>query len=745
MARRNKNKQAAKTNDTNSIENIAKKIDVLQETSEITNEELEAITDVEIPLNIKASNIESIYKQAVKIKEQLETRKVEYSKKLSSIDEQVKKLEDESSEYEVKKLDLNERIKKYDDELQEINKLRAGNFTNIIDKKVLDKYSESLNEQQELLIEEINKLKQEQVRYLELISSKEQEILESKTELTTERLKLKEKLQNDFAEKEDDLETLTREVKKAKKQLQYDIEDFEEEKEYLKDKAEEVVQNEIDSLKEKLDILEKKNALLIKEIEELEDIHRYFGGRDPKKIIDELSEAKDEIYDLQGKLELSPDSLKIDELKQLRREKVDWAVELSEARATTSEYKQRWEKEQLSIGEKETLEFQKEELEKRIELQQIALDEFQLVLDKSNAIEVFSSCIEMDGEYKNMENMNYPNNYFSKQWITAVQQKLARRVVPLYYDENVIRSFVAGLAMSRLNILQGISGTGKTSLPEAFADAIGGHFQTIEVQSGWKDRQDLIGYYNTFEKKFYESDFLKALYKANTAQYRNKPFFIILDEMNLSHPEHYFADLLSLMEKTSFSDQKLKICDKVNGKPELMIYEDSTCMLQIPSNVWFIGTANHDETTLQFAPKTYDRANVMEMPKTVDIDSILTDNTTLLDNFDLDNDDNIFDKYLSNNGAFKKLCNKLGIGWGNRLEKQLNKFVPVFISLGGSKADAMDHIISSKILRNIQGRYDLQEKILNEMKEELEINFVDIFGNKPEKCLNIINQELEKK
>ena len=756
MARRNKNKQATKTTDANSSENIAKKVDELQETSSITNEDLEVQAEIEIPSNLKTSNIESIYKQAVKIKEQLELRKVEYSKKLSSIDDQVQKLEDETNEYEVKKLELDESIKKYDDELQDINKLRAGNFSNVIDKKILDKYSESLTEQQEILLEETNKLKQEQVRYLELISSKEREILESQTELATERLKIKDKLQSDFAEKENELESLTREMKKAKKQLQYDIEDFEEEKEYLQNKAEEAVQDEIDALKENLAVLEKKNNLLIKKIKELEDIHRYFGGRDPKKIIDELLEAKDEIDDLQGKLELSPDSLKVDELKQLRREKVDWAIALSEAHATVSEYKQRWEKEQLSIGEKETLEFQKEELEKRIELQQIALDEFQLVLDKTKATEVFSSCIAMDEEYKSIEDMNHPNNYFSKQWVTTVQQKLAKRTVPLYYGENVIRSFVSGLAMSRLNILQGISGTGKTSLPEAFADAIGGHFQTIEVQSGWKDRQDLIGYYNTFEKKFYESDFLKALYKANTAQYRNKPFFIILDEMNLSHPEHYFADMLSLMEKTSFNNQKLKICDKVDGKPELMIDEDSTFKLQIPDNVWFIGTANHDETTLQFAPKTYDRANIMEMPKNhtsiavntnIDLDFILTDNIGLLENFSLADEEDIASShnYLTNNGSFKKICNKLGIGWGNRLEKQIDKFIPIFIQLGGTRADAMDHIISSKILRNIQGRYDLQEKTLKEMKDELEKNFKDIFEDLPEKCLEIIDQELEKK
>ena len=121
-----------------------------------------------------------------------------------------------------------------------------------------------------------------------------------------------------------------------------------------------------------------------------------------------------------------------------------------------------------------------------------------------------------------------------------------RRTVPLYYDENVIRSFVAGLAMSRLNILQGISGTGKTSLPEAFADAIGGHFQTIEVQSGWKDRQDLIGYYNTFEKKFYESDFLKTNL-ATLLQKAQKDYNQLSPEMKL---ELFLQDTTQVFHKT---------------------------------------------------------------------------------------------------------------------------------------------------------------------------------------------------
>jgi hypothetical protein len=242
---------------------------------------------------------------------------------------------------------------------------------------------------------------------------------------------------------------------------------------------------------------------------------------------------------------------------------------------------------------------------------------------------------------------------------------------------------------------------------------------------------------------------------ANNPKYRNKPFFIILDEMNLSHPEHYFADLLSLMEKTTFEEQKLKICDKVNGKPDYMIDDVGTFKLQIPDNVWFIGTANHDETTLQFAPKTYDRANVMEMPKNhsnVDIDLnydseyVIMDNESFLENFDVENYSfKMIENYLSKSSQFKLICNKLGIGWGNRLEKQIKNFIPVFRKLGGTEADAMDHILSSKILRNIQGRYDLSEIALKEMKDELETNFTEIFGDYPEKCLSIIDQEIDKK
>ena len=166
--------------------------------------------------------------------------------------------------------------------------------------------------------------------------------------------------------------------------------------------------------------------------------------------------------------------------------------------------------------------------------------------------------------------------------------------------------------MGRLILLQGISGTGKTSLPVAFARAVGAQAAEIKVQAGWRDPQDLIGHYNTFEKRFHETEFLKALYRANTPRWNDSIQIVLLDEMNLSHPEQYFSDLLSTLELPE-GDQHLELLTHaVTAAPALL---DGGNRLRIPRNVWFIGTANHDETTMDFADKTYDRSHVMEFPE----------------------------------------------------------------------------------------------------------------------------------
>ncbi|MDE7306474.1 MAG: AAA family ATPase, partial [Clostridia bacterium] len=187
----------------------------------------------------------------------------------------------------------------------------------------------------------------------------------------------------------------------------------------------------------------------------------------------------------------------------------------------------------------------------------------------------------------------------------------------LSYSVEDIATFVAGLGASRLTILQGMSGTGKTSLPKIFAEAIMGNCEIVEIESSWRDKNELLGYYNEFSKCFTPKKFTQCLYKAklNSAV----PTFIVLDEMNLSRIEYYFSDFLSLMEheedKREIKLLNVKLYRTENGVklPYTALSEGHT--IKIPSNVWFIGTANRDESTFEISDKVYDRAQTMNFYK----------------------------------------------------------------------------------------------------------------------------------
>ncbi len=187
----------------------------------------------------------------------------------------------------------------------------------------------------------------------------------------------------------------------------------------------------------------------------------------------------------------------------------------------------------------------------------------------------------------------------------------------LSYTPEDIATFIAGLGATRLTVLQGMSGTGKTSLPKIFAEAVYGNCEIIEVESSWRDKNELLGYFNEFSKTYTPKKFTQALYKAGLNP--ETLTFIVLDEMNLSRIEYYFSDFLSLMENEE-DKREIKLLNvPLYKKTEdgLMPYEGLTDghTLKVPSNVWFIGTANRDESTFEISDKVYDRAHTMNFNK----------------------------------------------------------------------------------------------------------------------------------
>ncbi|MET9244957.1 hypothetical protein [Nonomuraea sp. NPDC003709] len=307
-------------------------------------------------------------------------------------------------------------------------------------------------------------------------------------------------------------------------------------------------------------------------------------------------------------------------------------------------------------------------------------------------------------------------------------QAVIRQENGLSYRQLDLRLVLAGMAMSRLHLYQGISGIGKTGLAQALATAFGStsSVSVVPVQAGWRDPQDLMGYYNSFDRIFYESEFTKALYRAQCPAFRDRPFFIVLDEMNLSHPEQYFSGVLSALAIKNQPRLALTTAP-IKNPPKLVI--DGT-HIAIPDNVWFIGTANHDETTVGFADKTYDRAFVLELPwQHPNLPESMATPQDALAHRGLSRAfteaqaaysaqaASIID-FLDNNWR-RRLAEELRIGWGNRLELQIQAFTPVIVAAGGSPGEALDHLLSTRILRSVRGRYDIHADTLDTLRTDL--------------------------
>ena len=155
----------------------------------------------------------------------------------------------------------------------------------------------------------------------------------------------------------------------------------------------------------------------------------------------------------------------------------------------------------------------------------------------------FTKLINLDEKYARNPNVIYmaESDMLTLDGVVKRFVNFAASQLKLYYTEDTIRIFFAGLATSKIIILEGISGTGKTSLPYAMGKFFNNDTAIISVQPSWRDRAELVGYFNEFTKKFNETDFLASLYETTL---RADPNFIVLDEMNLARIEYYFADRL---------------------------------------------------------------------------------------------------------------------------------------------------------------------------------------------------------
>lgn len=275
----------------------------------------------------------------------------------------------------------------------------------------------------------------------------------------------------------------------------------------------------------------------------------------------------------------------------------------------------------------------------------------------------------------------------------------------LYYDLKLIRLFVAGLAASRLTIMQGISGTGKTSLAYAFGKFIRNDTVIIPVQPSWRDRSDMLGYYNEFSRRFTESDLLVKMYEAG---YSKDVYIAVLDEMNIARIEYYFAEFLSVLELPSPDEWKIGIIS--DHRPHDPAHIEGG-RIRLPVNMWYVGTANNDDSTFAVSDKVYDRAMVIdingkakpfEAPRATPVHVTAEYLLSLFEKAQAD-------APLSTHSLRRideldqYLIEHLHITFGNRISHQLRLFVPAYVACGGEEWEAIDYVLCKKVLRKLEG------------------------------------------
>ena len=317
--------------------------------------------------------------------------------------------------------------------------------------------------------------------------------------------------------------------------------------------------------------------------------------------------------------------------------------------------------------------------------------------------ERFCMLSEIDRRRHEYGHRTYDRNVTLESLCEEFRNYAANRL-KLYYDIDDIRRFIAGLGVSKLLILQGMSGTGKTSLAHAFGSFTDNPSTVIPVQPMWKERTDLIGYYNEFTKRFNETLLLEKMYEAN---YSKDMYVTVLDEMNIARVEYYFAEFLSLLELPNPDERYMDVVsDKWDNDPVQL--RDGR--IKLPENMWFVGTANNDDSTFAISDKVYDRAMILNLDtKCERFSAPRTEKRAM----SAEQFDELVSRSLKEYDVSRRnrkrlaaldqyLIDHFHITFGNRIMKQINMYIPLFVSCGGDELVALDDILSKKVIRKLE-------------------------------------------
>ena len=535
--------------------------------------------------------------------------------------------------------------------------------------------------------------------------------------------------QNEFKQAISQFESDKAALQSEKNALTTQVAGLKDEREELKKSVAELEQETKDKAEALKDLVAKKTAEIEEELAKRHMAFENEVGARRKELEQEFQTRRDAFANDLAKQTKQLEEMRARQLDELGKE-VDALKKQRDAMASeVAEYQVRKEKNEALNAENTRLETQLKELKQKIA-------DGESIIAKANTIRNNEANMWKDLErpVALIEEEPASASAVSDQEKALRQFKDALDASGYMFSERTIKAFHTGLlcgGVSPLVVLSGISGTGKSLLPELYAKAFNMNFLPVAVQPRWDGPQDVFGFYNHMEGRFkatelsrllwqfdvYNNPAAKKTYGGDLGQFPMS--LVLLDEMNLARVEYYFSELLSKLEIRNRvvdpSDNDARIPSEIELEYGASSVAGASAShndrrLFVGSNILFVGTMNEDESTQTLSSKVIDRSNVIRFgtPESLKKAPNLKE----------------FEKYCKNFVSFeawrnwtkpygqdlagidekiKQLKDALKLvdrGFGHRTENAVKKYVSFY---PGRKEDALADQIEMKILPKLNG------------------------------------------
>lgn len=508
----------------------------------------------------------------------LEQRKIEKEKEIESFVEDLRKKKIEA---------LDQVISRFDKERREAAQKEADQIVETAKGVVATQKASILQEMEALKsrAKALDKQHNDQFKKEAELETREMNLQFGEEELNSEKEDIPNQILIGVERKASKIQTELNQAKKDKEHYRRRLEECERELESYKNQEREADGMTMSELLEKLDA----------ERREKKELNDRLNSR-PDEVLHAEYKVKSEKYD-----ELDRRYIRLlEDYQDLQRQQAQWML-------TTSQLET--EREKCLIAEK-----RREALQASIEKYEQEVNRFRSLYEQPK---------ELAGRLESIE-----TPYFERRAMAQLETSETGWLDKIYsnckesgieFNQRLLYSFHTALKTadwSPITVLAGVSGTGKSLLPEYYSRFGGIYFMSMAVQPDWDNPQSLFGYFNSVDNRFNATTLIRAMvqFSGKTEQVNKDSnlsdamFIVLLDEMNLAHVELYFSDMLSKLERRRNSDDEIDVeIDLGAGMPKYL--------LELNNSILWVGTMNEDETTKSLSDKVLDRGNLLSFPR----------------------------------------------------------------------------------------------------------------------------------